>query len=60
MNLTNESYIILIGTKTERYYRTKTGWVKESMQGRKCPRHRRTSPQPPLTRPRPDQAKHHC
>jgi len=35
MNLTNESYIILIGTKTERYYRTKTGWVKQSVRGRK-------------------------
>lgn len=39
MNLTNESYIILLSTKTgtERYYRTKTGWVKESLRGRKFP-----------------------
>jgi len=39
MNPTNESYIILLGTKTgtERYYRNKTGWVKESMRGRKFP-----------------------
>lgn len=38
MNLTNESYVILIGTKTktftERYYRDKTGWVKVSARGR--------------------------
>ncbi len=35
MDLTNESYVILIGTKnfTERYYRDKTGWVKESARG---------------------------
>jgi hypothetical protein len=36
MNLTNESYVILISTKssTERYYRDKTGWVKVSTRGR--------------------------
>lgn len=35
MDLTNDSYVILIGTKnfTERYYRDKTGWVKESARG---------------------------
>ncbi len=35
MDLTNESYVISIGTKnfTERYYRDKTGWVKESARG---------------------------
>ncbi|MFA5860863.1 MAG: DUF488 family protein [Candidatus Thermoplasmatota archaeon] len=37
MNLTNETYVILIGTKTatERYYREKAGWVKVSTRGRK-------------------------
>jgi hypothetical protein len=37
MDLTNNSYVILIGTKnfTERYYRDKTGWVKVSARGRK-------------------------
>lgn len=37
MDLTNESYVILIGTKnfTERYYRDKDGWVKVSARGRK-------------------------
>jgi hypothetical protein len=37
MNLTNDSYTILIGTKnfTERYYRDKAGWLKESARGRK-------------------------
>ena len=37
MNLTNDSYIILIKTKTwtERYYRDKAGWVKKSARGRK-------------------------
>ncbi len=37
MKLTNDSYLILIGTKnfTERYYRDKTGWVKVSARGRK-------------------------
>ena len=36
MKLTNESYVILIGTKnfTERYYRDKTGWLKVSARGR--------------------------
>ena len=36
MNLTNDSYVILIITKTatERYYRDKSGWVKESTRGR--------------------------
>jgi hypothetical protein len=37
MNLTNESYVILVGTKnfTERYYRDQQGWLKESARGRK-------------------------
>ena len=37
MNLTNDSYVILIKTKmrTERYYRDKAGWVKKSARGRK-------------------------
>jgi len=37
MNLKNDSYVILIGTKnfTERYYRDRTGWVKVSARGRK-------------------------
>ena len=37
MNLTNESYIILIHTKsaTERYYRDKQGWLKISTRRRK-------------------------
>jgi len=36
MKLTNESYLILIGTKnfTERYHRDKTGWLKVSSRGR--------------------------
>jgi len=36
MKLTNDSYIILIGTKnfTERYYRDKAGWLKISARGR--------------------------
>jgi hypothetical protein len=36
MDLTNESYVILISTKnaTERYYRDKSGWVKVSTRGR--------------------------
>jgi hypothetical protein len=36
MDLTNESYVISIKTKasTERYYRDKAGWVKESARGR--------------------------
>ena len=37
MKLTNDSYVLLMGTKnfTERYYRDKTGWVKISARGRK-------------------------
>src|SRR5205085_11045021 len=37
MNLTNDSYMILIGTKnfTERYYRDKAGWLKVSARCRK-------------------------
>ncbi len=37
MNLSNESYVILIGTKnfTERYYRDERGWLKVSARGRK-------------------------
>jgi hypothetical protein len=37
MKLTNDSYLILIGTKnfTERYYRDKDGWLKISARGRK-------------------------
>ncbi len=37
MKLTNDSFVILIHTKTatERYYRDQTGWVKESAHGRK-------------------------
>ena len=37
MNLTNDSYTILISTKTrtERYYRDKAGWLKVSTRGRK-------------------------
>lgn len=37
MKLTNDSYIILIGTKnfTERYYRDKRGWLKVSARGKK-------------------------
>lgn len=36
MDLTNDSYVILMGTKnfTERYYRDKAGWVKVSARGR--------------------------
>ena len=36
MKLTNDSYVILIGTKkfTERYHRDKTGWFKISARGR--------------------------
>ena len=36
MKLTNDSYVILIGTKnfTERYYRDKSGWLKVSARGR--------------------------
>jgi hypothetical protein len=37
MNLTNDSYLILMGTKnfTERYYRDESGWVKVSARGRR-------------------------
>ena len=37
MKLTNDSYLILIGTKnfTERYCRDKSGWLKVSARGRK-------------------------
>lgn len=37
MNLTNDSYHILISTKnmSERYYRDQTGWLKVSARGRK-------------------------
>jgi hypothetical protein len=37
MKLTNDSYVILIGTKTftERYYRDKAGWLKVGARGRK-------------------------
>jgi hypothetical protein len=36
MNLTNDSYVILIGNKhlTERYYRDEKGWLKVSARGR--------------------------
>ncbi len=36
MKLTNDSYVILIGTKnfTERYSRDKKGWLKVSSRGR--------------------------
>jgi hypothetical protein len=36
MNLTNDSYAILMGTKkfTERYYRDQAGWLKVSARGR--------------------------
>ena len=36
MKLTNDSYVISIGTKnfTERYYRDKSGWLKVSARGR--------------------------
>ena len=37
MNLTNQSYIILLSTKAERYYHTKTEWVKQSMRGENSP-----------------------
>ena len=37
MRLTNDSYVIVIGSKkgkTERYYRDENGWMKVSMRGR--------------------------
>ena len=35
MNLKNESYVILMGTKnfTEKYYKDEKGWVKISAKG---------------------------
>lgn len=37
MNLKNDSYVILIGTKnfTEKYYKDKKGWLKISAKGNK-------------------------
>ena len=37
MKLTNDSYVILMGTRnfTERYYRDQSGWLKISARGRK-------------------------
>jgi hypothetical protein len=37
MKLTNDSYVILIHTRSaaERYYRDKAGWLKVSTRGRK-------------------------
>jgi hypothetical protein len=37
MNLTNDSYAILLSTQTgtERYYRDEAGWLKLSTRGRK-------------------------
>ena len=37
MKLTNDSHVVLIGTKnfTERYYRDQTGWLKDSARGRR-------------------------
>jgi hypothetical protein len=37
VNLSNDSYVILIRTKTstERYYRDKAGWLKVTTGGRK-------------------------
>ena len=37
MTLTNDSYLIKLGTKnfTERYYRDRKGWLKVSARGRK-------------------------
>ena len=36
MNLKNENYVILMGTKnfTERYFKDKKGWVKISAKGK--------------------------
>ena len=36
MNLKNENYVILIGTKnfTEKYYKDEEGWVKISSKGK--------------------------
>lgn len=37
MNLSNESYVILVGTKnfTEKYFKDKKGWLKISARGKK-------------------------
>jgi hypothetical protein len=37
MKLTNDTYLILLGTRnfTERYYRDQTGWLKVSARGRR-------------------------
>lgn len=37
MNLTNDSYVVMLSTKNfrERYYRDKAGWLKVSARGRK-------------------------
>ncbi len=38
MRLTNDSYVVVLGSRsgrTERYYRDATGWLKESMRGRR-------------------------
>lgn len=37
MKLTNDTYVILMGTRnfTERYYRDRRGWLKISARGRK-------------------------
>jgi len=37
MDLTNDSYVIVIGTQNvaERYYRDRVGWLKVSARGRK-------------------------
>ena len=37
MNLKNDNYVIYIGTKkfTEKYYKDKEGWLKESARGNK-------------------------
>ena len=37
MKLTNDSYVILMGTKnfTEKYFRDEDGWVKISAKGKK-------------------------
>ena len=37
MKLTNDSYIILVGSRnfTERYYRDRAGWLKVSARGRR-------------------------
>jgi hypothetical protein len=39
MKLTNDTYVISISAKswTERYYRSGSGWVKESARGRTFP-----------------------